>query len=69
MECKQSTGLKLIPKTKLQLADEFGVNVKTIFRYCKTIGIVTDGKMLSIPELKKFYKHWGVPQEVPLEFK
>lgn len=51
---------KLRPKTKKELANEYGISRDTIRRYCLRIGIVTVG-LLSIKDLKQFYNHYDVP--------
>lgn len=50
----------LRPKSKKELAAEYGLSRDTIRSYCKEIGIYTN-KHLSIPELKRFYKHYDIP--------
>ncbi len=53
--------VSLLPKTKKELAIEYGISAYTISKWCSAIGINKRG-MLTIPELKKFYAHYDYPQ-------
>ena len=48
-------------KTKQELAYEYQVSYITILRYCRMIGIETDGRALSPKQVRKFYDHFGEP--------
>ena len=50
-----------LPKSKKELAAEYGCSVSTIYRNCKRFGIDTDGRMLSVTQVKEFYAHYGEP--------
>ncbi len=50
----------LIPKTKKELAVEYELSRDTIRVMCHRIEITTRGK-LNVHELRRFYRHYGVP--------
>lgn len=49
-----------LPKTKRQLAQEYGLHPETIRKYCRAIGIRTRG-LLFPKDVRKFYDHYGEP--------
>jgi hypothetical protein len=55
--------MKLIrPKTKKEIAFEYGQSPVTISRYFKALGIETK-KMITIAQLRIFYEHYGWPED------
>jgi hypothetical protein len=61
MALNHNETIALLPKSKKELAVEFEVSRDTIRTWCQAIGINTNKKIL-IPELKKFYTHYGIPR-------
>lgn len=62
MSKQQEKYPSLKPKSKKELAIEYGLHRDTIRKYCKAIGIETNSR-LSIAEVKRFYRHYDVPME------
>jgi hypothetical protein len=54
--------LKVRPKTKQELAGEYGMHPQTIGKWCRAIQI-NGRKNLSISQLLAFYKHYGLPAD------
>ncbi|MEM6319341.1 MAG: helix-turn-helix domain-containing protein [Bacteroidota bacterium] len=55
--------MKSKTKTRQEVANEFGVNRKTLYRWLKKAGIQLSGNsMISPRELKLIYKELGTPQ-------
>lgn len=50
----------LVPKSKKELAVEYELSRDTIRTMCQRIEITTRRK-LTIHELRRFYRHYGVP--------
>lgn len=58
--------VSLVPKTKKELANEYGISAATIAKWCREINIVTCAT-LTIPQVRKFYLHYDFPQrDVPI---
>ncbi len=60
----QSAQIKVdyLPKTKKQLALEYDISPATITKWCRKINIDTQ-ELLTIPEVKLFYKHYDYPEK------
>ena len=49
------------PKTRLELAELYGVHRNTITNWCKEIGLPMQ-RMLRAPELRRMYEYFGYPE-------
>jgi response regulator of citrate/malate metabolism len=57
----QTINKKILPKTKMEIAHEYGLSAATIKRYFEAIGIFTR-KMITVKQLREFYEHYGRPE-------
>jgi hypothetical protein len=53
--------VRIKPKSKKELSNEYDVHPSTIAEWCTKIGIDTKGCKLSIPQLLLFYQAHGYP--------
>lgn len=67
-----TTRLVVKPKSKSEMAGEYGVNRKTIFAWCTRIGINTCGRLLTVKQVAQIYEELGAPgsyqQQMTLTF-
>jgi hypothetical protein len=55
--------MKLCPKTRQQLADEYGVNIRTFLSWCKHNNIHLPKGLLCPNKVEEIYSRIGEPAE------
>ncbi len=56
-------GFAYLPKTRKELAEAYGVDRKTLFRWLLDLGVTADRKLLTEPCLRRLYAAHGNPYE------
>lgn len=54
-------------KTRQQMADEFGIDRKTLYRWMKRNKIDVDSGLLTPSEQAQIYNSFGKPEKPPVE--
>lgn len=55
---------KVIVKTRQQIADEYGIDRKTLYRWLKAAGIQLGGRLVTPAEQELIYQIFGKPQSL-----
>ncbi len=54
---------KITVKTRQQIADEHGINRKTLYRWLKNVGITLDKGLITPKEQELIFKTFGHPEK------